>query len=218
MVSYFITVSDGVITGVHSGDINADFSGTEYNGHERIEVPQNAAISAWDRVAYYGPGWKRKPDIQLIDEGVMPMPEGYVREEDNLRPMTREERIIAGLDEVPSGMKIENGKIILMTQVERIIAGLDEMPYGYKLVDNELIPMTLSELLTAGQITQADYEQALAAKNNSELQRRLAELQTPEALAQAEVDEDYAAERKAKLAALLAVKKQTGWPITVVWP
>jgi len=43
-------------------------------------------------------------------------------------------------------------------------------------------------------------------------------LQTPEALAMAELDDNYAAERKAKLAALLAVKQQAGWPETVAWP
>jgi hypothetical protein len=34
----------------------------------------------------------------------------------------------------------------------------------------------------------------------------------------AEIDEDYAAERRAQLAALLAVKQQPGWPVTVDWP
>lgn len=59
---------------------------------------------------------------------------------------------------------------------------------------------------------------ALEREADAELRRRLGELQTPEALARAETSEDYAAERKAKLAALLAVKQQPGWPVTVEWP
>jgi len=84
---------------------------------------------------------------------------------------------------------------------ERIIAGELPAPEGYVVQDGKLVNV-------------AQYEQQAQA----ELNRRLAELQTPEALAQAEIDEDYAAERKAKLAALLAVKQQEGWPVTVEWP
>jgi hypothetical protein len=105
-----------------------------------------------------------------------------------------------------------------MTKEERVIAGLDEPQPGYKVEGEEIVPMAIEERLEAGQITQEEYEQRMAAENNAELQRRLAELQTPEALAQAEVDEEYAAERKTQLAALLAVKQQEGWPLAVVWP
>ena len=79
-------------------------------------------------------------------------------------------------------------------------------------------PIRNEQKLEAGQITQGEYEQRVAAENESELQRRLAELQTPEVLAQAEIDGEYALERKAKLAALLAVKQQPGWPLAVEWP
>ena len=218
MATHFITALNGVISGQHCGDINADFFGTPYYGHERIVIPPNASVREFDKVDFYGEGWKRKPVLQLIEEGLLPMPEGYVQEDGGLRPMTREERIIAGLDEMPPGYKVANGEIIPMTQVERIIAGLEELPFAHKLADGKLVLMTLLEQLDAGQITQADYEQTLVAENESELQRRLADLQTPEALAQAELDEEYAAERKVKLAALLAVKTQPGWPVTVEWP
>ena len=84
---------------------------------------------------------------------------------------------------------------------ERIIAGELPVPEGYAVQDGELVNV-------------AAYEQEATA----ELARRLAELQTPEALAQAELDKNYAAERKAKLAALLAVKTQPLWPVSVEWP
>ena len=190
MVTHFITTLNGVISGQHCGDINADFFSTPYYGHDRIVIPPNVSVREFDKVEFYDEDWKRKPVLQLIDESLIPMPEGYVQEGDELRPMTREERILAGLDEPQPGYKVENG---------------------------EIVPMTIEERLEAGQLTQEEYERRISANNFAELQRRFAELQTPEALAQAEVDENYAAERRAKLAALLAVKQQPGWPVSVEW-
>jgi len=191
MAESFITVLNGVVTGKHHGDIKAELYGTPYYGHNKIEIPFDAAVVPLEPVTFYTPDWKRKQDCCLIDEGILPMPEGYVREGDELRPMILEERILAGLDEPQPGYKVENGKIV---------------------------PMSLGEQLEAEQITQDEYEQRLTAENTAELQRRLAELQTPESLAQAEIDEEYAAERRAKLATLLAVREQDGWPVIVEWP
>jgi len=191
MAESFVTVLNGVITGKHHGDIGAELYGTPYYGHEKIIVPFEAAIAPMEPVAFYGPGWERKSDCCLIEEGLLPMPSGYVKESGELRPMTAEERVLSGLDAPPPGFKAEGG---------------------------EITPMTLAERLEAGQITQEDYERHLTAENEGELQRRLAELQTPEALAMAEIDAGYAAGRKAKLAALLAVKRQEGWPIAAEWP
>jgi len=84
---------------------------------------------------------------------------------------------------------------------EMIIAGDLPVPEGYAVQDGELVNIAMHE------------RQAM-----QELNRRLAELQTPEALARAEVDEEYAVERRTKIAALLAVKAQPGWPVTVEWP
>jgi len=191
MAESFITVLNGVITGKHHGDINAELYGTPYYGHEKIVVPLEAAIAPMEPVAFYTPDWRRKSDCRLIDEGLLPMPEGYVQEGGELRSMTQTERVIAGLDEPPPGFKVEGG---------------------------EIVPMALDEQVEAGQITQEEYDQRMTSENTDELQRRLAELQTPEALAQAEVDEEYAAERKARILALLAVKKQGGWPVEAEWP
>ena len=242
----FITLSNGVITGQHFGDIDADLFNTPYYGHERLQIPPTVRVREYDKLAFYDDDWARKSNIQLIDEGLIPMPEGYVREGDELRKMTGEERILAGLDAPQPGTKIVDGKIVPMTQMERIEAGLEEMPKGFKygpngevipmtqierinagidtlpkgmkIVGNELMPMTLDEQLKAGQITQEEIDRFITAQNEAELNRRLAELQAPEVLAQAEIDDEYAAERKTKLIALLAVKKQPGWPLVVVWP
>jgi len=84
---------------------------------------------------------------------------------------------------------------------ERILRGEIEPPPGQQVIDGKIVNIAVLEWET-----------------QAELNHRLAELQTPEALAQAEVDGEYAAERKIKLAALLGVKKQKGWPVTVQWP
>jgi hypothetical protein len=187
----FITLQAGIITGQHCGDFDADFSGTFYHGHERMAIPPKIMVRNGDSINFYYEDWNRKTDMQLIEEGLLPTPEGFVREGDELRPMTAEERVIAGLDDPQPGCKVEGGQIVAMTLLER---------------------------LGAGQITQDEYNEHTASGNKFELNRLLAELQTPEALAQAEVDEDYAIVRRAKLAALLAVKQQSGWPVTAEWP
>jgi len=90
---------------------------------------------------------------------------------------------------------------IAASDEELILAGEMQPPEGYEVQDGRLVYI-------------AQYEQQATA----ELNRRLAELQTPEVQAQAEVDPEYAAERRAKIVALLAVKDQPGWPVTVEWP
>ena len=192
MVNSFITVLNGVITGFHSGDFNADFFNTPYYGHERVLVPDNARVKTFDLVSYYDASWKRKPNVQLIDEGLLPMPTGYIREGDKLRQMTYDEKVAAGLKEPPEGHRVdEDGKVVEMSDKEKFEAGL---------------------------ITQEEYCEILESEADGKLNRLLSELQTPEALARTEVDGEYAAERKIKLAALLAVKQQPGWPLEVVWP
>ena len=191
MAKHFVTAQGGIITGQHAGDIDANFSGTPYHGHERIVIPRGLLLADGDRVEFYDSNWIRKSDIRLIDEGLMSIPEGYVREGDQLR---------------------------LMTEVELIKAGLTELPEGHILDGDDLRPMTEVEQFEAGLITKAEYQQRIAADNSAELNRRLSELQTPIALAQAEIDEKYAVERKAKLTSLLAVTKQKGWPLEVKWP
>ena len=213
--THFITVQNGVVTGQHCGDIGADFFGTPYHGHERIPVPADATVSVLDMAGYYTADWKRRPDAELVVEGIMPMPEGWVIDGGELRPMTDAEKIGAGLMELPEGCLIENGVLRPMTEVEMAEAGLLA---GYKVVGGEAVPMSRREMLKAGQITVEEYEADTAAENGAELQRRIGDLQTPETLARAEVDEAYARKRKAVLVALLAVKEQPGWPLEVKWP
>jgi hypothetical protein len=192
MSTTFITTAGGRIVGHHNGDINADFFGTPYYGLERMEVPEKAGVIPGEPLDYYNTlTWERKTDAELIDAGIMPMPEGYIREGHTLRKMSREERIVAGLDEPEAGTKVENGKIV---------------------------PMTLEERREAGLISGEQYTAIKTGEAQTELDRRIAVLNTEEARAMAEFDGSYAAERKAKLLALLAVKQQPGWPINIQWP
>ena len=188
---YFITVLNDVITGLHDGDIDCDFYGSSFYGHDRIAVPDIFTMRVGDLTTFYEEGWRRKTDTALIDEGLLPMPKGYIREGDNLRQMNREERIVTGLNEPDPGTKVDRGKIV---------------------------NMTMGELHEAGLISEEDWQRHKLGEAENELNNRLSEFQTPEALAMAELDEEYATERKTKLAALLAVKKQQGWPLEVVWP
>jgi len=218
MIETFITVFEGVITGKHCGDFKADFNGTPYNGHERIKVPPDTLIISGEPIAYYTDDWKRKSNSSLIKEGVMQIPEGYVWEDERLRPMTPVELIANGLKELPVGYKILDGKILPMTLEERVINGLDEMPKGCKIVDGHFDLLTPEEQHEAGLISDEDWQQIKLEEAEKELNNRLQKLQTPEALAMAEIDTEYAVERKAKLIALLAVKQQEGWPDSIEWP
>ena len=83
---------------------------------------------------------------------------------------------------------------------ERIIAGELPCPEGYAVVDGQIVDTA-----------------AVEREAEAELNRRLAELNGEEAKARAELNAEYAAERKEKMAALLTVRKQDGWPLEVEW-
>jgi hypothetical protein len=192
MAARFITVLNGVVTGVHHGDINALFADPLMNTHERLPVGESAEVRPLDKVDFYTPDWKRKTDAELVAEGLVKAPSGLkLNAEGAFEPMTREERVIAGLDAPEPGCKVSGGMIVAMS---------------------------LSEKVAAGIISEEEYSASMAAEAEAEFCRRLALLNTEEAKAMAELDPEYAAARKAEILALLGVKKQPGWPLNVVWP
>jgi len=139
----FITVCNGVITSRQETSLKKSaLFGTPWYMHEQVDVPHEAQITPGDKIEYYGPGWKRKPDLQLIEEGIILMPEGYVREGGELREMQEDERIIAGLEDPKPGLKVLDGKIV---------------------------PMPPAEMLSSGHITQEEYEGQVRAENIAEL-------------------------------------------------
>lgn len=135
VVNEYITIENGVITGNYITD---------------GEVPEGAiVVKNWigvvgDPVAYYDSDWNRKTDVELIAEGIQPMPDGYKWND-------------------------TKSDIIKMSQVERIQAGLEKMPQGFKIEDGQLVPMTDEERLASGQMTQAEYDELRRGRILSEL-------------------------------------------------
>ena len=218
-ITHFITVNENdEISGQHCGDFDCTFANNQYTGHRRIVIPPDAWTKEGDKLGYYTKDWKRITDVQLIQDGIMQLPDGFTIEDSLLRPMTIIERIKAGQAELPERMKIEGGDIKPMNLAELIEAGFEQIPEGMRLEGDRLISMTTPERYEAGQITREAYNNYKEQLNINELDRRIEMLQTPKMNAKAEVDEEFAAERKNKLKALLAVEQQEGWPYEVIWP
>ena len=192
MAVTFITVLNGVVTGKHHGDTGALFADPQMNTHERVVVEDASEIRPLDWTDFYTVDWKRKTDAELVEEDLVAVPAGLKLDEEGAsQPMTAEERVIAGLDRPEPGFKVEGGKIAAMSWHEKAEAGL---------------------------VSREEYAAIMAGEAETELNRRLALLGTEEAKAMAEIDGEYAARRREKLLTLLAVKKQPGWPLAVVWP
>ena len=135
IVNEYITIENGVITGNYITD---------------GKVPEGAiVVNNWlgvvgDPVVYYDSDWNRKTDVELITEGIQPMPDGYKWND-------------------------TKSDIIEMSQIERIQAGLEKMPQGFKIEGGQLVPMTDEERLASGQMTQAEYDELRRGRILSEL-------------------------------------------------
>ncbi|MDR2490287.1 MAG: hypothetical protein LBD20_02675 [Spirochaetaceae bacterium] len=190
----FITVKNGIITGIHCGDPkNPQFAETNFYAHEIIELPEGSSLPMpMDEVRYYDKNWNCKTDKQLVKEKLIPMAVGYKFNDAGMfEKMNREERVIAGIDMPEAGQKVENG---------------------------ELVPMSKKEQLDKKLITKEEYKIYLLQTAENELNNRLNVYMTVAAQARAEIDEEYAAERKAKISSLFSVTAQKGWPESVEWP
>lgn len=93
-------------------------------------------------VSFYNDKWERKPDLQLMQEGLIP---------------------------IPAGFKLENDKLIPMTLEEKIEAGFEKIPVGFKFVNGEFVELSSEEKLEKGQITKEEYETLLNEKILAEL-------------------------------------------------
>ena len=120
----YAEITDGIITGVYS---------TRDPKPEWIAVPRDFQGVVGQRVSELDANWHLRPVSELIADGLVTPPEGQKinATRDGFDPLTRVERITAGLDKLPSEMKIESG---------------------------ELVPKTQEELLAEGVITPADYD------------------------------------------------------------
>ena len=186
----FITVKNNVITGVHMGTSNPDLFNTVYYGHEIIEIPVDAEVFQGDTIECYN-NWKRKSNVQLIEEGLIKLPPGYVIENAGIRKLTDEEQVIQGL--IPPAP-------------------------GYKVSGGEVIPMTGKEMHNEGLLSDEEYVASEEANALDELNNRLSVYNSNESKARAEIDAEFALERKKEITTLLSVKDQPGWPLEVIWP
>lgn len=150
----YITISDGKITGHYCGEtlppgaiIVNDFNGCP-----------------GEPVEFYTPSWQRKSDIELIREGLIPIPLGYKLDGDKLTEMSLLEKIQSGIEELPIGYKLENNEVIEMSLLEKIKEGL-------KLLNDTLVEMTDEEKLEEGLLTQEEYDKIQQNKIQEELNK-----------------------------------------------
>jgi hypothetical protein len=148
---------------------------------------------------------------------IVPVPNGYKIDGDKVLELSVSEKVAAGLLSIPAGYKIVGNTIVAMSAVEKITAGLEDLPAGYKIVDDNLVQMSDKEKLDTGLITQEQYTVAVKSQVDTEINRRLSAINTTENQAKAIVDNDFAIEFKAAISAVLAVKKQSGYPLSVDW-
>lgn len=111
MAEYMI-VNNNIIEAIYCGDVEEN--------ENTIILPENHEVRVGENISFYNDDWSRKSDVELIQ---------------------------LGLINIPEGVKIENGNIVEMTFVEKVIAGLEEMPLYYKIENNDLVEMAEHEKL-----------------------------------------------------------------------
>lgn len=106
----YMTVENNIITGIYCGMAEEG----------SITLPDNHEIRVGEPLTFYNSDYTRKSDIQLMQEKLIEVPNGYKIENDKLVEMTYEEKIIAGLEQLPSSMNIVNNTIIEKTEEEKL--------------------------------------------------------------------------------------------------
>jgi hypothetical protein len=190
-VKAIVIIKDGRIEMSMETDADIARLRETYADCEVVEIARSIPLPhTGDRTDFFNADWTRKTDVELV---------------------------LAGLKPMPFGKKLAGDAFVDMSSDEKVIAGISPLPSGMKIAGDKVVPMSLDERHDAGLVSDADYLVAKTSEADAELNRRLAPYLAAEAIAQAEIDGDYAAERKTALAALLAVKKQAGWPLNVLW-
>ncbi len=118
---------------IENGKIKGSFCSNEIP-QGATEIPENANVRVGDDVAFYNVDWTRKTEIELVNEKLVPLKNGF---------------------------KIDGDKIVEMTEVEKINAGFKELPKGKKIVDGELVEKTDKEKFDDKDITSEDYAEII---------------------------------------------------------
>ncbi len=139
---YAVTTDRGRITGVHESSFPIT-SGTFAEspllaGQEVIPVDdvQRIRIEEGRYIDEYTEDWILKPLQQRVDEGIIVVPEGYVIDGEEIRAMTLQERIDAGLAEPPDEPVLIDERLQRIYQLKAELAKTDYMVikcYEYSL-------------------------------------------------------------------------------------
>lgn len=107
----YIKIKNNIIVGIFCGTTDEE---------DVIILPANHEVREGDSLDFYTDNFKRKSDIQLMQEKLIPIPQGYKIDNDKLVEMTFNERIIAGIDELPRNMKIVDNKLVEKSEEEKL--------------------------------------------------------------------------------------------------
>lgn len=107
----YIKIKNNTIVGIFCGATDEE---------DVIILPANHEVREGDSLNFYTDNFKRKSDIQLMQEKLIPIPQGYKIDNDKLVEMTFNERIIAGIDELPRNMKIVDNKLVEKSEEEKL--------------------------------------------------------------------------------------------------
>lgn len=125
---------------IENGIITEHIAGVKPEG-EWIEVKEFWG-GVGEPVEWYDEEWNRIDDITLYDTNIKPIPKGMKFNDDHtdLVEMNGDEKIIAGLSEVPDGMKIVDNNLVPMTEEERVaVMTTDEKATHHRRKRNGLI-------------------------------------------------------------------------------
>lgn len=105
----FMTVENNIVKGIFCGNVEEG----------SITLPANHEVRVGEPLTFYNDDYTRKSDIELMQEKLIEIPQGYKIENDTLVEMTQDEKIIAGIEQLPKYMKILDNKVIPMTEEEK---------------------------------------------------------------------------------------------------
>ncbi len=187
----FISVRNNIITGIHCGEtIGFENPNVSFYGSSFYEIDDTECMVG-EPIDFYTDNWTRKPNSQLVKEGLKTIPDGWVLEGEEFRKLTDEELIIMGLREPPKGIKVVDGKLL------------------YKTID---------EMYNDGEIGEEEYITQKRADVEIEKERLLAMVTTSETKAKIMVSEKFDSDIKKFINDLLQVENQKGYPIDVIYP
>lgn len=137
----YMTVENNIITGIYCGyeytEPQYDEQGEIIKPSEKIipqnsvELPTNHEVRVGEPLTFYNKDYTRKSDIELMQENLIPIPQGYKIENDNLIEMTYDDKVIAGLEELPRFMKIVGDEVVPMTEEEKLNSMTEEEKTTY---------------------------------------------------------------------------------------